>query len=137
MEQSNVVSCDPGVLQGEGLLAAACGALQRLHAAPRAVEVSATASELVVRLRSGDVVRVPLPLYPILAAASPEERARWEMIGGGVGIRWRTLDVEIPVRALERQGRDPAVITRVLDDYAAARQRLEMDPDTSTEADLR
>ena len=113
--------------QVEELLAAACGALQRLHAAPRAVEVSATADELVVHLRSGDVVRVPLALFPILAAASPEERARWELIGGGVGIRWRTLDVDVPVRALVHPGSRPSVITRVLDDYTAARQRLEMD----------
>ena len=138
--------------QVEGLLAAACGALQRLHAAPRAEEVSATADEVVVRLRSGDVVRVPLALYPILAAASPEERARWELIGGGVGMRWRTLDEDVPVHALvhpgsgpsvdtdelkrrlERQGRDPGVITRVLDDDAAARKRLEMDSRTDTEA---
>ncbi len=61
----------------------------------RAAEV--TERELIVELADGSRHAVPLALFPILADASPAERARWELLGGGVGIHWPELDEHISV----------------------------------------
>jgi hypothetical protein len=63
-----------------------------------------TARALVVELRDGRTVSVPLQWYPRLAQGSPRERERWELIGPGVGIHWPALDEDISVAGL-LQGR--------------------------------
>jgi hypothetical protein len=35
-----------------------------------------------------------------LCAASPEERAAWRLIGGGVGIQWDAIDEDLSVAGL-------------------------------------
>jgi hypothetical protein len=67
---------------------------------PVAVDVKVTADALVVELRDGRVVSVPLGWYPRLAAGTPAERRRWELIGPGIGIHWPALDEDISVDAL-------------------------------------
>lgn len=63
-----------------------------------------TARMLVVELRDGRTVSVPLQWYPRLVHGSPRERDRWELIGPGVGIHWPALDEDISVEGL-LQGR--------------------------------
>jgi hypothetical protein len=63
-----------------------------------------TARALVVDLRDGRTVSVPLRWYPRLVHGSPRERDRWELIGPGVGIHWPALDEDISVEGL-LQGR--------------------------------
>jgi hypothetical protein len=67
---------------------------------PVAVGAKVTADALVVELRDGRVVSVPLGWYPRLAAGTPAERRRWELIGPGIGIHWPALDEDISVDAL-------------------------------------
>ena len=67
---------------------------------PRAVEVTSTADALRVRLADGREVTVPLEWFPRLRAASPEQRAHYRLIGGGVGIHWPDLDEDISVEGL-------------------------------------
>ena len=67
---------------------------------PIAVGVKVTADALVVELRDGRVVSVPLGWYPRLAAGTPAERRRWQLIGPGIGIHWPALDEDISVDAL-------------------------------------
>ncbi len=68
------------------------------RAAARSVRV--TGDHLVVELRDGRLVSVPVSWYPRLAAGTPSERKRWELIGAGIGIHWPQLDEDIEVEAL-------------------------------------
>ena len=61
-----------------------------------------TARALVVELRDGRTVSVPLQWYPRLAHGSPREQDQWELIGPGVGIHWPALDEDISVEGLLR-----------------------------------
>ena len=65
-----------------------------------AVEVSCKADALTVVLADGRVVSVPLAWFPRLLAATPKQRAEWELIGGGIGIHWETIDEDILVASL-------------------------------------
>jgi len=64
----------------------------------KAVKVSADA--LLVELRDGRRVSVPLTWYPRLAEATPRERRNWELIGCGIGVHWPDIDEDISVEAL-------------------------------------
>ncbi len=61
----------------------------------------ATSDEaLVADLADGLTITVPLAWFPRLAHGTPEERANWRLIGGGVGIHWPDLDEDISVASL-------------------------------------
>ena len=65
-----------------------------------AVEVSCKADALKVVLTDGRTVSVPLVWFPRLLAATPKQRAEWELIGGGIGIHWEAIDEDILVASL-------------------------------------
>jgi hypothetical protein len=65
-----------------------------------AVEVSCSVDALSVTLTDGRIVSVPLVWFPRLADASPRQRSDWEFIGGGIGIHWEAIDVDISVAGL-------------------------------------
>lgn len=65
-----------------------------------AKSVRVTARALIVELRDGRTVSVPLQWYPRLAHGSPRERAQWELIGPGIGVHWPALDEDISVEGL-------------------------------------
>jgi hypothetical protein len=65
-----------------------------------AKSVRVTADSLVVELKDGRAVSVPLKWYPRLVEGSPRERRRWELIGAGIGIHWPDLDEDVSVEAL-------------------------------------
>src|SRR5438874_12133467 len=65
-----------------------------------AQNVRVTDRALVVELRDGRVVSVPLTWYPRLAEGSPRERRRWELLGPGIGIHWPELDEDISVAGI-------------------------------------
>jgi hypothetical protein len=69
---------------------------------PIAADVKVTSDALVVALKDGRVVSVPLAWYPRLAEGTPAERKQWELIGPGIGIHWPTLDEDISIDALLR-----------------------------------
>ena len=89
---------------------------------PVAVHVKVTADALVVELRDGRVVSVPVGWYPRLAAATLQERRRWELIGPGIGIHWPAIDEDISVEAL-LQGLGSNESARSLRRWQALRQR--------------
>jgi hypothetical protein len=66
----------------------------------RAVDVSIANDELTVQLEDGRTVAVPLVWYPRLLHGTRRERARWRLIGRGVGIHWPLLDEDIRVDGL-------------------------------------
>lgn len=67
---------------------------------PWAEDVSVTEDTLQVDLSDGRTVSVPVAWYPRLIHATAGERANWELIGSGVGIRWPDLDEDVSVAGL-------------------------------------
>lgn len=65
-----------------------------------AVETVCTDDELIVALADGRCVSAPLEWFPRLLRGTPEQRGRWRLIGGGVGLNWGELDEDISVRSL-------------------------------------
>ena len=65
-----------------------------------AVAVSCKVDTLKVVLADGREVSVPLAWFPRLVAATPKQRAAWELIGGGIGIHWEAIDEDILVASL-------------------------------------
>jgi len=65
-----------------------------------AVDVSCTSDTLNVVLSDGRTVSVPLAWFPRLLDATPRQRVRWELIGGGIGIHWEAVDEDISVASL-------------------------------------
>jgi len=67
---------------------------------PRALEVRCTDDEIVVRLSDGRTLAVPIVWFPRLAAADAKSRSEIELIGGGEGIHWPSVDEDISVAGL-------------------------------------
>jgi hypothetical protein len=65
-----------------------------------AVDVACTSDALCVALSDGRNVTVPLTWFPRLLEASPRQRGRWRLIGGGIGIHWNAVDEDISVASL-------------------------------------
>jgi hypothetical protein len=53
-----------------------------------------------VTLTDGRVLSVPLIWIPTLRKASTEQRARYEIGGGGVGLHWEDLDEDLSIAGL-------------------------------------
>jgi len=69
---------------------------------PRAIHVEVDDDALVVALADGRRLAVPLSWFPRLAAATSEQRAHWELMGGGRGIHWPAIDEDLSVDGLLR-----------------------------------
>ncbi|MFK7898934.1 MAG: DUF2442 domain-containing protein [Myxococcota bacterium] len=74
---------------------------------PRAIEVAVSEDELVVVLADGRRIAVPLAWFPRLLNATDDERAKFEILGGGVGIHWPSIDEDLSVEGLLRGIRAP------------------------------
>lgn len=72
---------------------------------PRVADVSVTDDELVVALRDGRRLAVPLAWFPRLLRATPRQRSNYEILGAGIGIRWPELDEDLSVEGLLRGAR--------------------------------
>ena len=70
--------------------------------ADRIVDVRIDASSLCAELADGRKIIVPLAWYPRLLHATPEQRAEWEICGGGFGIHWPALDEDLSSEGLLR-----------------------------------
>src|SRR5437764_4794200 len=53
-----------------------------------------------VTFTDGRVLSVPLAWFPALYAATPEQRGRYEIGGGGVGLHWPDLDEDLSIAGL-------------------------------------
>ena len=67
-----------------------------------AVNVLVNDDSIIVDLSDGRTISAPIEWFPRLMNANKEERERWEIIGGGEGIRWIALDEDLSVDALMR-----------------------------------
>jgi len=69
---------------------------------PRIKEVTLTDDELVVVLADGRRLATPLAWFPRLLSATPEQRARFELLGDGAGIHWPDVDEDLSAEGLLR-----------------------------------
>jgi hypothetical protein len=67
---------------------------------PLARDVHFTKDALHVLLADGREVSAPLQWFPRLLHATPKQRAKWDLIGDGLGIRWPLVDEDIEVESL-------------------------------------
>jgi hypothetical protein len=65
-----------------------------------ATSVTTTDEALTADLADGRTIVVPLAWFPRLAHGTPQERANWRLIGGGVGVHWPDLDEDISAESL-------------------------------------
>ena len=72
------------------------------HVQPLAIDVLCKDDALLVALADGREISVPLEWYPRLHNASPKERKNWQLIGGGLGIRWDAIDEDVSVESMLR-----------------------------------
>lgn len=72
----------------------------RVKLQPLATDVRVRPDALHVTLADGREISVPLAWFPRLQKATRQQRARWRLIGGGVGIHWEEIDEDISVGAL-------------------------------------
>ena len=73
-----------------------------LTADERVDSVSFSNDALIVGLKDGRRISVPLEWYPRLAAAAPDKLNNWEICGGGFGIHWPALDEDLSTEGLLR-----------------------------------
>jgi len=78
----------------------------------RIEHVRCTDDELVVSLADGRTISVPLAWYPRLLAATAEQRANWQVSGGGFGIHWPDIDEDLSSAGLLRGAPAPRASVR-------------------------
>jgi len=74
----------------------------------RIIDVSFDEHTLTAHLADGRSISVPLAWYPSLLHATPEQREKWELCGGGFGIHWPDLDEDLSAEGLLRGAPAPA-----------------------------
>lgn len=68
----------------------------------RVLDVRCDEHSLIVDLMDGRSISVPLAWYPRLLHATAEQRAKWEIAGGGYGIHWPDIDEDLSSEGLLR-----------------------------------
>jgi hypothetical protein len=74
--------------------------MSTLVAEPLAAHLRFDADTMWVELADGRCLGVPLAYFPRLLRATPSERTRHVISGGGTGLHWEELDEDISVPAL-------------------------------------
>lgn len=59
--------------------------------------VSFAEDAMTVTFNEGPPVKVPLGQFERLKAASPSDRNDWQLIGGGIGVHWPSVDEDLSV----------------------------------------
>ena len=62
---------------------------------------------IVVDLKDGRSISVPLSWYPKLLNASNLQRSHWKVCGGGYGIHWPDIDEDLSTEGLLRGAAAP------------------------------
>lgn len=71
-----------------------------INVEPRAKSARVTGEAIIAELVDGRTISVPLAWSWRLSDATPEQRAHWEIIGKGEGIRWPEIDEDISVEGM-------------------------------------
>ena len=73
-----------------------------IRADERVQNVYFTEDTISVDIMDGRTITVPLTWYPRLLAATPEQRTKWQVCGGGYGIHWEEIDEDLSTEGLLR-----------------------------------
>lgn len=73
-----------------------------ISADERVKNVQVSEDSLTVDLMDGRAISVPLAWYPRLMNATPAQRNRWQVCGGGFGIHWPEIDEDLSTEGLLR-----------------------------------
>ena len=73
-----------------------------IRADERVKNVNFTDETISVDLMDGRTITVPLTWYPRLLNATEQQRAKWEICGGGYGIHWEEIDEDISTEGMLR-----------------------------------
>ncbi len=84
-----------------------------IRADERVKAVHFTEETISVDLMDGRTITVPLVWYPRLLNATPEQRAKWEVSGGGYGIHCEEIDEDLSTEGMLRGA--PAPRTTMMD----------------------
>jgi hypothetical protein len=76
----------------------------------RVRDVRVGRDRLTVDLMDGRSISVPIAWYPRLLSATPAQRRRWELAGGGYGIHWPEIDEDLSTEGLLRGAPAPASV---------------------------
>jgi hypothetical protein len=71
-------------------------------AGERIKDVHLTDDSICVDLMDGRTICAPLAWYPRLLHATVEQRANWQIAGGGYGIHWPDIDEDLSTQGLLR-----------------------------------
>lgn len=74
--------------------------MSTLVAEPLVTHLRFDADVMWVELADGRQLGVPLAYFPRLLRATPAERSKYTISGGGTGIHWDGLDEDISIPAL-------------------------------------
>jgi len=66
----------------------------------RAIKIWFDSDNLWLLLHDGRQLSVPLAYFPRLLQATPEQRMKFEVSGGGTGLHWDDLDEDISISGL-------------------------------------
>lgn len=81
-------------------------------------DISFAEDTLSVDLIDGRTITVPLVWYPRLLRATPEQRANWQICGGGYGIHWPDTDEDLSTEGLLRGAPAPRRTMPVIEKVA-------------------
>jgi hypothetical protein len=65
-----------------------------------AKEVRFADDMMQVSLTDGRILGVPVIWFPLLNEATPEQRERYEIGGGGISLHWPEIDEDLSVASL-------------------------------------
>ena len=78
-----------------------------IKADERVKNVYFTEDTVSVDLMDGRTIIVPLVWYPKLLSATPEQREKWQVCGGGYGIHWTEIDEDLSTEGMLRGASAP------------------------------
>lgn len=88
-----------------------------------AVALEVRGDYLNLQLADGRRVSTPLEFYPSLLGATPRQRRDWQFLGGGTGVEWEELDLQLSVDSIVAGRREhippPGFRERLAADLAA------------------
>lgn len=64
------------------------------------MSVSFDGEMMRVSLTDGRLISVPIIWFPLLRQATPEQRSKYEIGGGGTSLHWPELDEDLSVAGL-------------------------------------
>ncbi len=67
---------------------------------PLAKSINFDETNMWVELTDGRKLAVPLAYFPRLLHATPKQREKYEISGGGTGLHWDEIDEDISVEGL-------------------------------------